>query len=97
MKKASELALEETKECKVKEARKSESKPANDADSVTLTASALAFPFYNACQFGRYGLSRYLLLDGARHTVFGSFAIRAIVDFKWRSVAFCVEITGVFL
>lgn len=75
-------------ERKTKSAWKEELKKRNESESVTLTASALVFPFYNACQFGRHGLLRYLLLDNAHHSVFGSFVIRAVVNFKWRSVPF---------
>eukprot|EP00210_Caulerpa_lentillifera_P009516 g9075.t1 len=62
-------------------------KKSSKRESVALTATAITLQFKDACQIGEEGLIRDLLLNEANYSTFGSFAARAIVDFKWRTYA----------
>jgi len=67
-----------------------------ESDSVALTATAVVLPYKDSCQFGEDGLLRDLLLNKANHYVFGSYAVQAIVEFKWRSAySMFFELCGV--
>eukprot|EP00210_Caulerpa_lentillifera_P006593 g6298.t1 len=56
-------------------------------DSVNLTATAMTLLYKDACQIGEDGLLRELLLNEAQFSAFGSFALKAIVNFKWKAYA----------
>lgn len=43
-------------------------------------------PYEGACNIGVHGILRKLLFNKVHHSVYGSFMIRAIVDYKWRYV-----------
>eukprot|EP00210_Caulerpa_lentillifera_P006592 g6297.t1 len=51
-------------------------------DSITLTATAISLRIKDACQTGEDGLVRDLLLKEADYSIFGSFALRAIISYK---------------
>jgi len=53
--------------------------------NVGLTPSlAWTLPYKGACDIGATGLLREMIMNEAHHSLFGSLAISAIVQFKWR-------------
>eukprot|EP00210_Caulerpa_lentillifera_P006590 g6295.t1 len=60
-------------------------------ESVSKTTAAMTFQFKDACQIGERGLLRGLLLNEADYSICGSFAVRAIVDFKMYARTFFLQ------
>jgi len=57
----------------------------NDATRVPLiTSTSSTFPYANACNIGVPGILRELLINRVHHSAFGSFVIKAVVDYKWK-------------
>ena len=55
-----------------------------DDDPITVAALSKVLPYPDACQVGKRGLLRPMLVNGASDVCFASFAIKAIVTLKWR-------------
>ena len=58
----------------------------DDTDHLTVQSLAKVLPYPDACQLGSDGLLRAMLVANASHMCYASFAIKAIVSYKWRSV-----------
>jgi len=61
-------------------------KDARDKGVPLIESTARIFPYENACNIGVPGLLRDLVVGGAHHSVYGSFVVSAIVEYKWRFV-----------
>jgi len=52
-----------------------------------IKSTSSTFLYANACRIGVHGILRDLLVNRVHNSAFGSFIVKAVVDYKWKYVA----------
>eukprot|EP00210_Caulerpa_lentillifera_P009189 g8761.t1 len=79
------LSGEETAKCWQEELKTDDEN--NQLNGPVIKAKATSLPYEGACNIGKEGLLHNLLSYRAPHSVFDSFLVKAIVNYKWEKYA----------